>query len=314
MNDLIEIEETTILAAFVAPAGLDPLIQQAKDLVDGFEHNVDSAGGRARTASLAAKVAKFKTRLDSMGKGLTADWKAKSKVVDNSRKEMRDTLDLLKIEARQPLTEWESAELEKEAAAEAERVQAQINNEHELAILLNEKIDMERAAQAQVDKEQAACALKAEAEAAAKVEADRLIREKQIADDARVAAEQKAAEETERHIQSVKLAEAARIKSEADAKAQAEESERQRVRAAEQSIIDQKAAVDRAEAKAKAEQVKAEADAAAAQEKLEANKKHVGAIRKAAKESLMEIVDEATAKKIVLAISNKLIANVTITY
>ena len=314
MNDLIEIEETTILAAFVAPAGLDPLIQQAKDLVDGFEHNVDSAGGRARTASLAAKVAKFKTRLDSMGKGLTADWKAKSKVVDNSRKEMRDTLDLLKIEARQPLTEWESAELEKEAAAEAERVQAQINNEHELAILLNEKIDMERAAQAQVDKEQAACALKVEAEAAAKVEADRLIREKQIADDARVAAEQKAAEEAERHIQSVKLAEAARVKSEADAKALAEESERQRVRAAEQAKLDQKAAVDRAEAKAKEDQHKAVLAAAAAQEKLEANKKHVGAIRKAAKESLMVLVDEATAKKIVLLIVGGGVDNVTINY
>ncbi len=44
------------------------------------------------------------------------------------------------------------------------------------------------------------------------------------------------------------------------------------------------------------------------------NKKHIGKIRKEAKESLMSHVDEKAAKAIVMAITRGEIANVTINY
>ena len=78
-NELIVIEESKALAVFSNENGLDPIIQQAKDLVDGFEHDLSTGAGRKRTASLANKVAKLKTRLDGMGKDLVSDWKAQAK-------------------------------------------------------------------------------------------------------------------------------------------------------------------------------------------------------------------------------------------
>ena len=63
-------------------------------------------------------------------------------------------------------------------------------------------------------------------------------------------------------------------------------------------------------------QSKIKTDADEAQRKLEANKKHAGGIRRAAKLDLIEItgVDEKLAVRIVMAISKKLISNVSINY
>jgi len=306
-DELVVIEESTVLTAFTSKQGLDPLVQQARELVDGFEHEMGTSTGRARTASLAAKVAKFKTRLDGMGKDLVADWKNKAKVVDASRKSMRDALDELKIEARRPLTEWEEAEAQKVLEEAAKQAQIQIDNEHELGLLLDEKFDKERAeAGEKLRAEQAAEVLR--------IEAERVARDEKIALDARVKAEAEAKQQLEQAQRDKEQAEERRIQAEADAKAQAEEVERQRVRAADQAEKDQAAAVERAAQRERDLQSQRAEEARIAQEKLEANKKHVGEIRKAAKESLMKIVDEETAKKIVLAISKDQIANVSIKY
>ena len=69
-------------------------------------------------ASMAYKVAQTKTLLDNLGKDLTADWKAKAKVVDEERKRMREELDALKDQVRTPLTEFENREKERVAALE----------------------------------------------------------------------------------------------------------------------------------------------------------------------------------------------------
>jgi hypothetical protein len=72
MNELITVEETTALQAFSHQGGLDPIIQEARDVVHNFEHDLSTVTSRKRTASLAMKVRKLKTRLDGMGKELTA--------------------------------------------------------------------------------------------------------------------------------------------------------------------------------------------------------------------------------------------------
>ena len=80
-----------------------------------------SEKGRAQIKSLAHKVAKSKTAIDSLGKDLVADWKTKSKEVDAIRKGARERLDALKEEVRQPVTDWENAE-EHRVSAIKERI------------------------------------------------------------------------------------------------------------------------------------------------------------------------------------------------
>jgi len=122
MTDIMLSKEITSLEVFTAPKGLDPFIDEIREMVDSFEHDLTTAAGRKLTASFAAKIAKSKTYLDGKGKDLVSEWKEKSKVVDGERKRMRDELDSLKEEARGPLTEWENIEKEKLAKIEAAKV------------------------------------------------------------------------------------------------------------------------------------------------------------------------------------------------
>ena len=78
--------------------------------------DVTTKAGREAVSSLAYKVARSKTFLDEkLGKPLVADWKAKAAAVDKLRKLARDRLDDLKAEVRQPLTDYEQAEAERQA-------------------------------------------------------------------------------------------------------------------------------------------------------------------------------------------------------
>jgi hypothetical protein len=133
MKELIKIESVTAVDVF-NNAGLDPLLEQIKDEVRSFVPDLSTVTGRKAIASLAAKVAKSKTYLDGLGKDLAADQKAAIKTVDAERKRMRDDLDLLKIEARKPLTEWEDAEksrveLLNKRLADLEAMSAEVNPE-----------------------------------------------------------------------------------------------------------------------------------------------------------------------------------------
>ena len=101
-QDLIKVAPETTLAAYSADGGLDPILKEATDLVHDFKHDMSTATSRARTASLAHRVSKFKVKLDDLGKGLTAEWAMKKKAVDSNRKSMRDSMDDLRDEARQP--------------------------------------------------------------------------------------------------------------------------------------------------------------------------------------------------------------------
>jgi hypothetical protein len=133
MKELIKIESVTAVDVF-NNAGLDPLLEQIKDEVRSFVPDLSTVTGRKAIASLAAKVAKSKTYLDGLGKDLVADQKAAITTVDAERKRMRDDLDLLKIEARKPLTDWEDAEKTRvqvlnKRLADLERMSAEVNPE-----------------------------------------------------------------------------------------------------------------------------------------------------------------------------------------
>ena len=90
--------------------GMFEIIAQIREEVSGLVPDLSTAKGRKAIASMAAKVARSKTRLDALGKDLTADIAAQKALIDIDRRKMRDALDELRDEVRRPLTEWEDAE------------------------------------------------------------------------------------------------------------------------------------------------------------------------------------------------------------
>jgi len=89
---------------------LDDLLGKITEEAKSIIPDLTTKKGRDEIASMAHKVAKSKTYLDGLRKDLVSDWKNKAKAVDAEGKKMRDTLDALKAEVRQPSTEWEDAE------------------------------------------------------------------------------------------------------------------------------------------------------------------------------------------------------------
>jgi colicin import membrane protein len=136
-------------------------------------------------------------------------------------------------------------------------------------------------------------------------------RDDKIAQDAARKAEQEKLEIVER----AEKERAEAVERENNLKQAAEDAERLKAEAEENAKLQAiKAAEDAKNAEIERQRMKAEAEAEEIRVR-EANKKHVGSIRKAAKESIMALgVDESTAKKIVLAISSGQIQNVTISY
>jgi colicin import membrane protein len=319
-TELITIEPANAITFFTKENGLSEIVKQVEMEIATFEHDLTTGVGRKRTASLAAKVSKTKVYLDDLGKDLVADWKAKAKVVDSNRKDMRDALDSLRDLARKPLTEWEEEqkriEAEANAAKEAEELRLKIESDFEIAILMNEKFDRDaedaRKQREEAERIAAELAEKARIEREEQikreaVEAERLAarKEKEAAEIARLSAikakedaEKARAAAEERAIEQAKQAEAARIAAEEKAKRDAELA----AEAAKRAEIARQQAVKEAEDKAIAER--------------EANKAHVAKIRKAAKEALMALcgLSEDDAKAVVMAINNRTIPSVEIRY
>lgn len=115
INELINIEQIKAIDVFTLE-GIEPVLEKIHNEVRSFDADISTDKGRKAVASLANKVARSKTLLDDLGKNLVSEWKSKSKVVDSSRKKLRDSLDLLKSEARKPLTDWEKLESDRVAS------------------------------------------------------------------------------------------------------------------------------------------------------------------------------------------------------
>ena len=123
-GSLIPLESVNALEVFTG-AKLDDLLAEIRKEAVSLVPNVDTAAGRKEIASQAYKVARSKTAIDDAGKMLVADLKKQTGEIDAARKKARDTLDALRDEVRQPLTDWEAEQeriaSEKAAAEEAER-------------------------------------------------------------------------------------------------------------------------------------------------------------------------------------------------
>lgn len=118
MNDQTTIDRGGALALPDAPKLLDLYrdgeIDQILDRIEteamAIAPDLSTAKGRKEIASLAHKVARSKTALDDAGKKLTEDARRQIDAVNAERKKVRDRLDALKGQVRQPLVDWEAAE------------------------------------------------------------------------------------------------------------------------------------------------------------------------------------------------------------
>ena len=114
MNELIVAEQINPMELFTQN-GADALLDNIKAKAGSVDmQDVATSKGRAAIVSNAAKIASSKVLIDKMGKELVADWKAKSKKVDITRKYLRDALEYFQAETRLPVTTWESERAKQE--------------------------------------------------------------------------------------------------------------------------------------------------------------------------------------------------------
>lgn len=106
---LVALDAITAAAVF-APGGIDSIIAKIEAEVRPAQIDITTKAGREAVASAAYKVARAKTTLDDMGKEFVADLKKQTGAVDADRRKIRERLDTLKDEIRQPLTDYENAE------------------------------------------------------------------------------------------------------------------------------------------------------------------------------------------------------------
>lgn len=305
----------TALAVYSKPCGLDPYLDTVKDKIAEFKTNpppLNTEKGRAQYRSMARKVASFKTALDGMGKELVDDLKDVPKKVDAERKRIRELLDEWRDDVRKPLDQWQAEQDAIEAkriADEAAKALAdQIENDHEIALLLNEKYDRDIA------------------ESKAKAEQER------IAYEARIAAD--AAEKAKQEAERIALAEQQRIKDEAakqaaEAQAAIDRAQREKAEAEAREIAQKQAAEiaakqaaekaerDRLQAIADTEHriacERAEAEAIAA--KQAANKANQKRKNNEALDDLIELgLTKELATSVVVALAKNIIRNCTINY
>ncbi len=307
-NEILVIEKVEVVPFFTSGAGVDATLEAIAKEVRSHVPDVSTSKGRDAIKATVTKVVKSKTFLESKGKDLAAEYKEIPKRIDANRKKTKDFLTELQAEIRKPLTDWENEQAriaeQKRLDEEAEKLKAQIEADHEIAILLNEKFDRDLA-------DKIAQEYQLEVERKAKLEADRIERENQI----RIEAAENAEREKLQAIERAKQAEIYRAEAEKSAKFEAEQAEIRRIEAVKQAELDAQLAAEQARADEVAKQQEIKAEAEAEQKKKEANIKHVSMIRRQAKESIMAIgFSEEEAKKLVLSISKGLIANCAIKY
>lgn len=75
--------------------------------------DLSTEAGRVACRKFAADITRTKTTLDDTAKKLTEEWRQKTAAVNAERKPIVDRLAELAKTARQPLTDWESAEAER---------------------------------------------------------------------------------------------------------------------------------------------------------------------------------------------------------
>ncbi len=308
MSELTVIEVTPDQApSLYIPNGLDAYLEQIRQAVNEVP-DLTTKKGRDRVASLAASVSRSKTAIEKPGREYLKRLKEAVKPAEVEIKRFVDACDALRDATRQPLTEWEAEQerIAAEKAAEEERLRIeaeekaalealkkQVEADHEMALLLNDKFDREAA------------------EKKAEAERQRVAHEEELKRQAAEQAKREAEEKAERE-----RADAARR--EAELKLKAEQAERDRVAAEQKAEADKKAALEQAEREKQeaiaAEQRKAQEEAARI--KREAEQKEAARLaeeKRIANETAKREADVKHRKAVGTDIVNSLMATTSLT-
>lgn len=235
-------------AAFINDEFIEGLIKDIREKASSVVGDLNTVKGRRAYISMAANVRSTKTAIDDAGKKLVAEMKKRPALVDASRKKVRDSLDELAVEIRKPVTDWEAEQKEKEfnamwdealeldakiTAERAAALAAKIEADHEMALLMNEKIDR--------DREEA----RQKAEQAKREHEERIKREAE--EKARREADEAAKREIEAAAAREREATLAKERAEREAKELAEKAERDRIEAEQRAEREKKEAAEKAE-------------------------------------------------------------------
>ncbi|WP_367298698.1 cell envelope biogenesis protein TolA [Hafnia alvei] len=294
-------------AAFINDEFIEGLIKDIREKASSVVGDLNTVKGRRSYISMAANVRSTKTAIDEAGKKLVAEMKKRPALVDASRKKVRDSLDELAVEIRKPVTDWEAEQKEKEfnamwdealeldakiTAERAAALAAKIESDHEMALLMNEKIDREREEARQ------------KAEQAKREHEERIKREAE--EKARREADESAKREIEAAAAREREATLAKERAEREAKELAEKAERERIAAEEKAKREKEEAIQRERAAAEArEQARLAEEKRIKDEEARraANIAHQKKINNAAMAILMSTgLSEAAARECICAI------------
>ena len=339
MNEVATIIEANPVAVLTNEQAYSEFYEKVKAQCDAFVPDLSTVSSRKAIASIAFRVIRSKKAIDDAGKELNREARERIAAVDAQRRKVRQELDELAAQVRQPLTEWEAEETKRQetitatlkAIEDAATIQPTDYSDTVKARIqglppIDPKVFKNETQKAEAIRENTIAILqqawarlqKAEADAA---ELARLRKEVEE----RAEAERVAEQERRRKAEEEKKAEAARLRKEEE-RAERERERRsieERARAEEKRKADE--AIARAEAekqaaidRAAAERREREEEAArqkAEEEKRAADRKHRGDIMGAATAAIVAVgANEQIAQKIVLAIVANEIPNVTLRF
>ena len=324
-------------------------IAEVKDNCN-FLPDVSTDEGYTKSKRVSLDVGKILTSIEKKRVELKAESLAVGRAIDLEAKTLVAELEEFQLPHKEAYKELDNLKKEHEANRKAEleeRVRvirelpgSMADSDSNGVKMAMESLQVEECLDFYEYTEQALKARGASKEALAKMFADKLQAEKDAIElaelrkkqaeqeqkerDERIAKE--AAEKAEREAEEAKKAELAAVEAAAEAVRQREAAEKQAKINAENAekariAAEEKAKQDAIEAaeQAKQEQIELQKEKEKAEnaerEKREANKRHISKIRGEAKDSLMALgLDELVAKKLVLAIHNSEITNVSISY
>ncbi|MQU56292.1 hypothetical protein GHO26_00660 [Pseudomonas helleri] len=287
-----DISEENAPTIFVA-GGLSRFIDAVKDEVCAEIPDLTTKKGRDRIASLSATVSKRKAAVEKPGRDYLRHIKSLPKVVEDELREFVITMNTLRDQVRQPLTDWETAEQARKDR-HVDAVQAIADFALDLsdvtaAVLLESIASVEAVKMGEHWEEFEAEAARTKDQVLDKLRAILAARQKYEAEQAelvRLRAETEAQAQRERDAQIAREAEE-RARREAEQRAQAERDaaakrEAEAKAAADRRELELKLAAEQSErAAAQAAREKIESEQRAAQQKIDDELRHKQAIAQA---------------------------------
>ncbi len=111
MNKFLDaLKSSDICDLYQRDDGPEIILGHVRYVRDSFHGDATTEAGRKAIKSMARKIASFKVRCDNERKEMVGKWKAQIKSIDQRGKYLRDELDAIRDEIRDPVTQFEDRE------------------------------------------------------------------------------------------------------------------------------------------------------------------------------------------------------------